>query len=41
MREFAPFCSKHCADLDLGRWLTESYRIPLVDEEGDDDDGDY
>ncbi|OYY04932.1 MAG: DNA gyrase inhibitor YacG [Acidocella sp. 35-58-6] len=23
-----PFCSKRCADVDLGRWLTESYSLP-------------
>lgn len=23
-----PFCSRRCADIDLGRWLTGSYRIP-------------
>ncbi len=23
-----PFCSKRCADLDLGRWLRGGYRIP-------------
>lgn len=22
-----PFCSARCADIDLGRWLNESYRI--------------
>jgi endogenous inhibitor of DNA gyrase (YacG/DUF329 family) len=22
-----PFCSKRCADIDLGRWLKESYRV--------------
>ena len=33
-----PFCSKRCADVDLGRWLTEAYRIPAV--EGDDAEGD-
>jgi uncharacterized protein len=27
-----PFCSKRCADLDLGRWLTESYRFPTDEE---------
>lgn len=37
-----PFCSKRCADVDLGRWLKESYRIPTTDAapadgEGDDD----
>ena len=25
---FRPFCSKRCADLDLGRWLNEDYRVP-------------
>lgn len=23
-----PFCSARCRAVDLGRWLTESYRIP-------------
>lgn len=23
-----PFCSRRCSDIDLGRWLTESYAIP-------------
>ncbi len=31
-RRFRPFCSKRCQDLDLGRWLRGSYRIPT--EEG-------
>ncbi len=22
-----PFCSGRCADIDLGRWLKESYRV--------------
>ncbi|MDR3520386.1 MAG: DNA gyrase inhibitor YacG [Acidocella sp.] len=26
--EFKPFCSQRCADVDLGRWLTESYSLP-------------
>ncbi|HSR54756.1 MAG TPA: DNA gyrase inhibitor YacG [Alphaproteobacteria bacterium] len=25
---YRPFCSRRCADLDLGRWLREDYRIP-------------
>jgi endogenous inhibitor of DNA gyrase (YacG/DUF329 family) len=29
--ETRPFCSKRCADLDLGRWLGEEYRIPAVE----------
>ena len=28
-----PFCSKRCADIDLGRWLKGSYAIPGVDGE--------
>ncbi len=31
---YQPFCSKRCANLDLGRWLSEGYRIPS-DEEAD------
>ena len=23
-----PFCSKRCADIDLGRWFSGRYRIP-------------
>ncbi len=26
--KYRPFCSKRCADVDLGRWLTGSYVIP-------------
>jgi len=28
-----PFCSKHCADIDLHRWLQGSYAIPGRDGE--------
>jgi uncharacterized protein len=31
-RAFAPFCSKRCADVDLNRWLSESYVLPVRDE---------
>lgn len=24
----APFCSERCADLDLGRWLSDRYVLP-------------
>ncbi len=23
-----PFCSRRCADIDLGRWFGETYRVP-------------
>ncbi len=25
---YRPFCSKRCADVDLGRWLGGTYAIP-------------
>jgi endogenous inhibitor of DNA gyrase (YacG/DUF329 family) len=45
---FKPFCSKRCADLDLGRWLKGGYAIPgapadpqAPDSQGENDpDGD-
>ncbi len=32
-RKYRPFCSRRCADRDLGRWLTGSYAIPSEDPE--------
>ncbi|HWA81367.1 MAG TPA: DNA gyrase inhibitor YacG [Acetobacteraceae bacterium] len=37
-RSFRPFCSRHCADVDLGRWLTGQYRIPSAPDERDEGD---
>jgi endogenous inhibitor of DNA gyrase (YacG/DUF329 family) len=28
-----PFCSRRCADVDLGRWLTGQYVLPGRDDE--------
>ncbi len=25
---YAPFCSKRCADIDLGRWFGGNYQLP-------------
>ena len=36
--QYRPFCSRRCADIDLGRWLTESYRVPAEAEEVPDED---
>lgn len=30
---YRPFCSRRCADVDLGRWLTGSYAIPVEDDD--------
>ena len=34
---FKPFCSKRCADIDLNRWLSGVYAVPV--KETDDEDG--
>ena len=34
--KFKPFCSSRCADVDLHRWLSESYAIPVKPSESDD-----
>ena len=34
--KYKPFCSKRCADIDLGNWLNGSYAIPA--EELDEED---
>jgi endogenous inhibitor of DNA gyrase (YacG/DUF329 family) len=28
---YRPFCSRRCADVDLGRWLNGSYAVPSSD----------
>ncbi|MEW6681513.1 MAG: DNA gyrase inhibitor YacG [Nitrospirota bacterium] len=25
---YAPFCSARCRDVDMGRWLSGTYRVP-------------
>jgi len=32
-KAFRPFCSKRCADVDLGKWLTGGYAIPSAEPE--------
>lgn len=32
-RTFRPFCSKRCADVDLGKWLGGDYAVPSQDPE--------
>ena len=37
--DYRPFCSKRCADIDLGRWFTGRYAVPgppATDEPGED-----
>ncbi len=34
----APFCSERCRLIDLGRWLGESYQVPLPRHAAEDDE---
>ena len=33
--QYRPFCSRRCADVDLARWLTGTYAIPVPDDDED------
>ena len=33
---FRPFCSKRCGDIDLNRWLSGVYAVPVTEEEDED-----
>jgi len=34
--EFLPFCSRRCANVDLHRWLSGVYAVPVVEDEDED-----
>ena len=34
---YRPFCSERCKMIDLGAWATESYRVPVPED--DDPEG--
>jgi uncharacterized protein len=34
---FKPFCSKRCADVDLHRWLSGVYAVPVTEDEEEDE----
>ncbi|MCB1381619.1 MAG: DNA gyrase inhibitor YacG [Notoacmeibacter sp.] len=38
-RDTYPFCSKRCKDVDLNRWLSGSYAIPVTEAEENTQDG--
>jgi uncharacterized protein len=35
-----PFCGPRCKTIDLGKWLSEQYRVPSPHEDVSDDDED-
>ena len=43
-QRYRPFCSKRCADVDLGRWIGGDYRVPGASvnalNPGEEEDGD-
>ena len=34
--DYKPFCSKRCADVDLGKWLSDGYALPSSDPDDAD-----
>jgi len=37
--QFRPFCSRRCADIDLNRWLSGVYAVPVTEDEEEDERG--
>ena len=31
-KSFYPFCSQHCASVDLGKWFDGKYSIPSIED---------
>ena len=36
-QRYRPFCSRRCADVDLGRWLGGAYAIPARTDSDEDE----
>ena len=36
VQKFRQFCSRRCADVDLNRWLSGVYAVPVKEEEDED-----
>jgi endogenous inhibitor of DNA gyrase (YacG/DUF329 family) len=34
-----PFCTDRCKMVDLGKWLSEEYRVPIEEESDELDEG--
>jgi endogenous inhibitor of DNA gyrase (YacG/DUF329 family) len=37
MESFRPFCSRRCADIDLNRWFSGVYVVPVKESESEDE----
>ncbi len=40
VERYRPFCSRRCADVDLHRWLSGAYAVPVAEEEQEDERSD-
>jgi endogenous inhibitor of DNA gyrase (YacG/DUF329 family) len=38
---YRPFCSERCKMIDLGAWATESYRIPVTEDNDTPDEAEF
>lgn len=38
VQKYHPFCSGHCANVDLNRWLSGHYAVPMVENDDFDDE---
>lgn len=36
-KKWRPFCSRRCADIDLGKWMTGAYALPSEDPVDEED----
>ncbi|MCE2564890.1 DNA gyrase inhibitor YacG [Komagataeibacter sp. FNDCF1] len=37
-QRYRPFCSRRCADVDLGRWFSGQYRVPSATFPSEEDE---
>jgi endogenous inhibitor of DNA gyrase (YacG/DUF329 family) len=37
VQNLRPFCSTRCADIDLNRWLSGVYALPVKESESEDE----
>jgi uncharacterized protein len=35
--QLRPFCSRRCRDVDLNRWLSGVYAVPVTEDEEEDE----
>ena len=34
---YRPFCNERCKLIDLGKWISEEYRVPSSEADGNDE----